>query len=601
MTKLLNTDCICIINLPHRRDRLNKLLEQIKFDKDNIVVFPGVYYKFEKSIGVISKLENDIINGPSNYLSHRNTGGAGCFLAFYRAFKWMLKRGYENMLIMEDDLILNKKFVEIYNTVIAPKINDKDVGRIMLCADHSQNYKKLHNILNLFNNDDYRVEKNMNTFSTNSFVIKKEDVQKYVNFIENIDLKKNMKYDLGIDFLLSYIYNYYSRNCVKITTNNYAINIPLTIDSGIVRFESNTINENLTYNQYQDFNLNIYKLINQLDNIDKNKKYITSLKNLIKTKYIQNNDIKLKIKVIGYNGCNHNFLNYFFKRYISTNIEFVNEDPNIILVSVFEDDKNKVIKYLQSNPNAIKIFFTGQNTEKRYKWYDDHLLEYVDIAFGFKYNMNGKFADKYIRFPLWLSMKFDNLRFDDLLQNPYVDLNKYFKEHLFHKYKKDKWCVFITRWIGLSCGKRKYVYDILNKYNSIECLSDCMNNSDFLKKQCKNNIHSALKHYKYNLCCENSDGDGYVTEKIFNCLYNGCIPIYTKRDQLIKERIFNIDKFIFADDNLLEKIKEFENEDKYESWKKMNIFNENANKIIKEYYNKLQQKIKEVIKQKWKI
>jgi len=35
-----------------------------------------------------------------------------------------------------------------------------------------------------------------------------------------------------------------------------------------------------------------------------------------------------------------------------------------------------------------------------------------------------------------------------------------------------------------------------------------------------------LSSYEFCLCFENMDMDGYMTEKLFDCLYAGCIPIY---------------------------------------------------------------------------
>ena len=35
-----------------------------------------------------------------------------------------------------------------------------------------------------------------------------------------------------------------------------------------------------------------------------------------------------------------------------------------------------------------------------------------------------------------------------------------------------------------------------------------------------------LANYRFNLCPENSLGEGYITEKIFDSIRSGCIPIY---------------------------------------------------------------------------
>ena len=38
--------------------------------------------------------------------------------------------------------------------------------------------------------------------------------------------------------------------------------------------------------------------------------------------------------------------------------------------------------------------------------------------------------------------------------------------------------------------------------------------------------YEILSQYRFSLCFENMEMDGYVTEKIFDCLYAGCIPLY---------------------------------------------------------------------------
>jgi len=45
------------------------------------------------------------------------------------------------------------------------------------------------------------------------------------------------------------------------------------------------------------------------------------------------------------------------------------------------------------------------------------------------------------------------------------------------------------------------------------------------KGSCKSK-YEALSQYEFCLCFENMSMDGYMTEKLFDCLYAGCIPIY---------------------------------------------------------------------------
>lgn len=48
--------------------------------------------------------------------------------------------------------------------------------------------------------------------------------------------------------------------------------------------------------------------------------------------------------------------------------------------------------------------------------------------------------------------------------------------------------------------------------------------------------YEALPLYQYNVCCENSIGTGYITEKIFHAMAAGCIPVYkggTQIDEMV--------------------------------------------------------------------
>jgi hypothetical protein len=38
--------------------------------------------------------------------------------------------------------------------------------------------------------------------------------------------------------------------------------------------------------------------------------------------------------------------------------------------------------------------------------------------------------------------------------------------------------------------------------------------------------YEVLSQYRFSLCFENMAMTGYVTEKIFDCLYAGCVPLY---------------------------------------------------------------------------
>ena len=72
----------------------------------------------------------------------------------------------------------------------------------------------------------------------------------------------------------------------------------------------------------------------------------------------------------------------------------------------------------------------------------------------------------------------------------------------------------------------------LNKYKQIDMGGNVLNN---IGGQVKNKIEF-LSSYKFSISMENSNGDGYISEKILESLISGTIPIYYG-DYMIDEYI----------------------------------------------------------------
>ena len=103
-----------------------------------------------------------------------------------------------------------------------------------------------------------------------------------------------------------------------------------------------------------------------------------------------------------------------------------------------------------------------------------------------------------------------------------------------------------------------------------------------------------LKQCKYNICPENSESEGYCTEKIFQALESGTIPIYWGISYPEVD-IINENKYCFCDiknpEKMSKSIKDaIENPDKYLEG---NIFKENSKEIIQQYYDDLIKYIKD--------
>ena len=116
----------------------------------------------------------------------------------------------------------------------------------------------------------------------------------------------------------------------------------------------------------------------------------------------------------------------------------------------------------------------------------------------------------------------------------------------------------------------------------------------------KNNIGGKVKNktlflssYKFSIAMENSEGDGYTSEKIYQSYISGTIPIYYGNYMI--DEIFNPKSYILIKgekdmQKKIEFIKRIDNDDNlYINMLKENIYIDKYNQIDKElksfYYN----------------
>lgn len=114
---------------------------------------------------------------------------------------------------------------------------------------------------------------------------------------------------------------------------------------------------------------------------------------------------------------------------------------------------------------------------------------------------------------------------------------------------------------------------------------------DDIRNCCKGPIEDkmiTLRNYKFSLCFENAEFEGYVTEKIFDSLFAGCIPIYLGAPD-IKDYV---PENVFIDFRKFMNYKELEDYLKTIDEKTYNQFIKNINKFIKSdaYYNFTQER-----------
>lgn len=197
---------------------------------------------------------------------------------------------------------------------------------------------------------------------------------------------------------------------------------------------------------------------------------------------------------------------------------------------------------------GMKIFYSGENLEpfkmnkntnpyfvsivnRRISKYGDYCVDDVDLSLGY----SSRKESNYLRLPLWIIDNFEPTEGLNDIQNK---LDKYVE-------KND----FVNRINGavLMCshddgGTRKEIVDNLNKIMHISLPGKFMHNTGDMWVKDKIGY---LRQYKFNICPENVDASGYVSEKLLDSIKSGCIPIYVGAKKEAEVKIFNQNRIIY--------------------------------------------------------
>ena len=275
--------------------------------------------------------------------------------------------------------------------------------------------------------------------------------------------------------------------------------------------------------------------------------------------------------------CNNKQIKYKLTKYYS---------PHIHFFSVF-GNKNDILK----QTSAKKIFFTGENinnasVNKFYK-YKGNCIDNVSLSLGFDYLD----YDNYIRLPLWILYYFNPNNSKDEIKTILNNFNK--------PYNKTKFCALIAS--HDRSGIRKNIYNDLSIISHIDCPGRFLHNDDSLQNVYKNEKSLYLQQYKFNICPENSISPGYVTEKLFQSLFSGCIPIYNGWNKDPEPDIINPDIILWYENSnstpLIKEIKNLYTSDKlFQAFIKKPIFCKNAVDKIFTYLQLYSNKIQDIAK-----
>lgn len=262
-------------------------------------------------------------------------------------------------------------------------------------------------------------------------------------------------------------------------------------------------------------------------------------------------------------------------------------------LSIFGINGDKIA--MDINRSYYKIFYTIENVHVvQSPWfkYRDLLLEKanINLSLGFDYIEH----PQYLRFPYWVMTTFKPdddyqsiIKKCEHLNKPSLNLNE-----------RNRFCSFICR--SDYFGERKKILEQVSKVDFVHCDGEFGHNNDDLKVQYNNDKREYLKLFRFNLCPENSNSEGYVTEKIFDAIVSGCVPVYWGSNNNPESEILNHEAILFFDMhtnnssmiNLLEDLNC--KPSKYIDFASQPRLLINAPEIIFGYFQRLDQKLKEI-------
>lgn len=241
----------------------------------------------------------------------------------------------------------------------------------------------------------------------------------------------------------------------------------------------------------------------------------------------------------------------------------------------------------------IKLFYTQENTHVAESYWQqfENIWEKessLSLSCGFDYGEH----PKYLRFPYWLAAIFGSTGTlqeiaDFVAKHNITDLSERTKD-----------CAFVCKRDYF--GDRAQIADMVAQVMPMSYPSDFRHNDDDMRGKFGDDKIAYLRQFKFNLCPENSNNRGYVTEKIFEAIKAGCVPIYWGNEGYPEPDILNPKAIVYLDKNnpedglaLLRKL--YEAPKAYADFASQPRFMPGADEKIYGYYQRLENKLREIL------
>ncbi len=231
------------------------------------------------------------------------------------------------------------------------------------------------------------------------------------------------------------------------------------------------------------------------------------------------------------------------QRYKITLHQNPNEPSDLVFGNPLEQAR-KILSY----QNTKRVFYTGENEVPNFNLFD--------YAIGFD---ELDFNDRYLRMPLYYAYLHYKAEIVNDTTSPYklkTDSLYTLKKPTHHfKENHPNLCAVVNNESdplkrgfasfvasNANAPKRNAFYDALNSIEPVTGGGSVRNTLGYNVK----NKSEFLSQYKFNLCFENTQGYGYVTEKIIDAYFSHTIPIYWGSPSVAKD--FNPKSFVNVHD-----------------------------------------------------
>jgi hypothetical protein len=218
--------------------------------------------------------------------------------------------------------------------------------------------------------------------------------------------------------------------------------------------------------------------------------------------------------------------------------EVVSGECDLLISSVFGNS------HLQINDCRKKMIWIGENIRA------NNYYNYFDKVYSFDYVED----EKNFRFPLYLIDIWER----DI--DVFCNYRNKSKEDIKEDFEKRKFSIFVCS--NPNYNFRNIYFYKMNNISRVDSYGKLFNNMGFdLLKDRESKIKKSTE-YKFSMCFENGNYEGYVTEKINDGFRSGGIPIYFGSPKISEE--FNEKSFINVNsigvENSLELIKNINND-----------------------------------------